>query len=128
MTDAAKERWASGDLYEPYVGRWSRPVARELLGWLNAPTGLAWLEVGCGTGALVGAIAKHCAPKRLVGIDPSAGFLELARRRLAGGTPSCGKSMRRTCPSPRARSIGSSPAWCSISSRISRARWRRSSA
>jgi len=86
MTDAAKERWASGDLYEPYVGRWSRPVARELLGWLGKPTGLAWLDVGCGTGALVGAIAEHCAPKRLVGIDPSAGFLELARRRLADRT------------------------------------------
>ena len=25
--------WAAGEAYEPYVGRWSRPVARELVEW-----------------------------------------------------------------------------------------------
>ncbi len=29
--------WAAGDLYEPYVGRWSRRVAREFLAWLAVP-------------------------------------------------------------------------------------------
>jgi SAM-dependent methyltransferase len=82
MTGSATERWASGDLYEPYVGRWSRLVAREFVTWLDAPAGLAWLDVGCGTGALTEAIAAGCAPERLVGIDPSAGFLDSARRRL----------------------------------------------
>jgi hypothetical protein len=43
---------ASGDVYEPYVGRWSRLVAPEFLAWLDAPSELAWLDVGCGTGAL----------------------------------------------------------------------------
>lgn len=84
MTEAPKERWASGDLYEPYVGRWSRLVAEGLLAWLAAPPGLAWLDVGCGTGALAGTIADRGAPKRLVGIDSSTGFLDRARRRLAG--------------------------------------------
>ena len=83
MTENVKDRWASGDLYEPYVGRWSRLVAREFLAWLNAPAGLDWLDVGCGTGALTEAVAERCAPKRLVGIDPSAGFLDFARRRLS---------------------------------------------
>jgi SAM-dependent methyltransferase len=82
MSEAAKTRWASGDLYEPYVGRWSRLVARELLAWLDARPGLDWLDVGCGTGALTEAVAAANAPKRLVGIDPSSGFLEFARRRL----------------------------------------------
>ena len=31
--------WAAGDLYEPYVGRWSRLVAREFLAWLDVPAG-----------------------------------------------------------------------------------------
>jgi SAM-dependent methyltransferase len=35
----AKERWTSGDLYERYVGRWSRPVAQNFLAWLDAPAG-----------------------------------------------------------------------------------------
>ncbi|HVG82218.1 MAG TPA: class I SAM-dependent methyltransferase [Methylomirabilota bacterium] len=82
MTAKPQERWASGDVYEPYVGRWSRLVAREFLAWLAAPPGLAWLDVGCGTGALAQAVAEAHAPKRLVGIDPSAGFLDFARQRL----------------------------------------------
>ena len=83
MTDSVKVRWASGDAYEPYVGRWSRLVAREFLAWLKAPAGLDWLDVGCGTGALTEAIAQSCAPKRLAGIDPSAAFLDFARQRLS---------------------------------------------
>ncbi len=83
MTENAKDRWASGDLYEPYVGRWSRFVAREFLSWLDAPAWLDWLDVGCGTGALTEAVAARCAPKRLVGIDPSPGFLDFARQRLS---------------------------------------------
>jgi SAM-dependent methyltransferase len=74
--------WASGDLYERYVGRWSRPVAQAFLGWLGAPAGLDWLEVGCGTGVVTETIATGCAPGRLVGVDTSAGFLDFARRRL----------------------------------------------
>lgn len=48
--------WAAGDLYEPYVGRWSRLVAREFLEWLTVPAEVDWVDVGCGTGALTQAI------------------------------------------------------------------------
>ncbi|HEX6102055.1 MAG TPA: methyltransferase domain-containing protein [Alphaproteobacteria bacterium] len=82
MADAPKTRWASGEVYEPYVGRWSRLVAREFLAWLRAPRGLDWLDVGCGTGALAETVANRCAPGRLAGIDRSAGFLDFARQRL----------------------------------------------
>jgi ubiquinone/menaquinone biosynthesis C-methylase UbiE len=82
MVQGASDRWTSGELYEPYVGRWSRLVAKTFLGWLDAPANLDWLDVGCGTGALTQAIAETCAPRRLAGIDPSAGFLDFARRRL----------------------------------------------
>jgi len=81
----AEDRWTSGAPYERYVGRWSRPVAHEFLAWLDAPAGLDWLDTGCGTGALTGTIATDCRPGRLVGIDTSAGFLDLARQRLGPG-------------------------------------------
>lgn len=43
MHESAKENWGSGGPYEQYVGRWSRKVAREFLGWLT-PTYLATLN------------------------------------------------------------------------------------
>ncbi|MFI5373425.1 MAG: class I SAM-dependent methyltransferase [Candidatus Rokuibacteriota bacterium] len=77
------DTWESGDPYEQYVGRWSRRVAPAFLSWLAIPAGRRWLDVGCGTGALSAAILDHCAPSSLTAIEPSAGFLETARRHLA---------------------------------------------
>lgn len=75
-----KDVWASGDIYEPYVGRWSRLVARDFVGWLGVPAGRRWLDAGCGTGALSQTILERAAPQSLMGIDPSEGFLAHARR------------------------------------------------
>lgn len=77
------EVWASGDPYERYVGRWSRLVARDFLAWLDLPAGLAWLDVGCGTGALASAVLADAAPKAVIGLDSSDGFLALARSQIA---------------------------------------------
>jgi len=74
--------WASGDAYEPYVGRWSRLVASEFLAWLAVAPGRQWLDVGCGTGALTQTILAAANPAAVTGIDPSAGFLAFARRRV----------------------------------------------
>lgn len=71
--------WASGDKYEPYVGRWSRLVAVEFLRWLSVPPNSAWLDVGCGTGILSRAILNEAKPARVKGVDRSEGFLEYAR-------------------------------------------------
>ena len=76
------EVWAAGDAYEPYIGRWSRLVARELLAWLGPAAGGSWLDVGCGTGALAATVLATADPAAVVGLDPSAGFLASARSRL----------------------------------------------
>jgi SAM-dependent methyltransferase len=78
--------WAAGDRYEPYVGRWSRLVAREFLPWLGVPPGKEWLDVGCGTGALSQSIFAAAGPARVHGVDPSAGFVEYARAHTPGAT------------------------------------------
>lgn len=82
MEAPRKDVWAAGDLYEPYVGRWSRLVAREFLAWLAVPSGKDWLDVGCGTGALTQAIVDQGAPRSVVGVEPSQGFIEHARARV----------------------------------------------
>jgi SAM-dependent methyltransferase len=78
-----KDLWAAGDRYEPYVGRWSRLVAREFLAWLSLPVQKEWLDVGCGTGALSQVILEAASPRSVKGIDPSAGFIEYARARTS---------------------------------------------
>jgi len=49
------------------------------LEWLDRPAGLGWVDVGCGTGALSGAVLQDAEPRRVVGVEPSAGYLEVAR-------------------------------------------------
>jgi SAM-dependent methyltransferase len=74
-----KDVWAAGDLYEPYVGRWSRLVAQEFLTWLTVPEKNDWLDVGCGTGALTQTILDYKSPQSVTGVDPSAGYIEYAK-------------------------------------------------
>ncbi|HSA81758.1 MAG TPA: methyltransferase domain-containing protein [Geminicoccaceae bacterium] len=79
MSAERRDIWAAGDRYERYVGRWSRLVARDFIAWLDPPPRLRWLDVGCGTAALSAGILAAAEPEALFGVDPSEGFLVLAR-------------------------------------------------
>jgi SAM-dependent methyltransferase len=77
------DRWDGGGDYEAYVGRWSRRVAEGFVAALDAPEGAAWLDVGCGTGALTATIAAHAAPASVAAIDRSPEFVAHASAQLA---------------------------------------------
>jgi SAM-dependent methyltransferase len=98
--DAAKDRWASGKLYEPYVGRWSRRVADVFLPWTRAPKRAAWLDVGCGTGALIERILAICSPRSVKGLDPSEGFLGLAGENIDDPRAAFALGDARKIPAP----------------------------
>lgn len=83
-----KDVWGSGDLYEPYVGRWSRLVARTFLEWLDMPGGSDWLDVGCGTGALTQTIIDRMSPRLLKSIDRSPEYVEYAKAHVTGSPKS----------------------------------------
>jgi SAM-dependent methyltransferase len=76
------DTWEAGHRYEPYVGRWSRLVARRFLQWLAPAAHLDWLDVGCGTGAVTDVILRDVEPRSVTGIDASAGFVEHAAATL----------------------------------------------
>jgi len=77
------DTWASGASYEPYVGRWSRVVAREFLRWLAIDPGSRWLDVGCGTGALSQTILETADPAAVDGFDQAAGYVAFAREQVS---------------------------------------------
>jgi len=86
MTETSRhDAWSAGESYDRYMGRWSRRIAPVFLDWLDQPQGLDWLEVGCGTGALSAAILDRCAPRSLVSIDASEGFVARARQNVPDG-------------------------------------------
>jgi SAM-dependent methyltransferase len=77
------EVWVVGAAYEAYVGRWSRRVAEVLVPWADVEPGRRWLDVGCVTGALTGAVLSLAGLDRCVGVDRSEAFLALAHERIA---------------------------------------------
>jgi SAM-dependent methyltransferase len=78
----AHDRWDSGDSYERYIGRWSRRVALDFVTWLGCPPGRAWLDVGCGTGALSAAVLARAQPSVLYAVEPSGDFRKTAQANL----------------------------------------------
>lgn len=83
MNVHSRHIWGNADAYEAYMGRWSRPMAEAALRWLQPAPGLDWLDVGCGTGAVTGAIIDQAEPHAVTGIDPSAPFLVTARDQIS---------------------------------------------
>ena len=95
MSTTQHDVWASGDAYEPFVGRWSRRAAREFIAW--------WLDVGCGTGALTQTILTTAAPMRGARRRSFGGIRRLCTR-LGGAARSCPlPHLQRPCRSTPAR-------------------------
>jgi ubiquinone/menaquinone biosynthesis C-methylase UbiE len=80
---APVDLWSAGENYEPFIGRWSRLVAREFLPWLGVAAGTRWVDVGSGTGALTETILELCDPASVVAVEPATGFLGYARSRIS---------------------------------------------
>jgi SAM-dependent methyltransferase len=71
--------WSAGDAYEPYVGRWSRLVARDFVTWLGLPAGGRFLDVGSGTGALTSTLVSMLPGSEVTGLDPSPQYVGYAK-------------------------------------------------
>ena len=70
------------EAYEQILGRWSRQLAPLFVDFVDVMEGVTVLDVGCGTGSLSATLAVTGASK-IVGIDPSRGFIEYARTQIS---------------------------------------------
>jgi ubiquinone/menaquinone biosynthesis C-methylase UbiE len=78
---SAPELFTDGEAYERRMGRWSTIVGKSFLDWLALPTGLSWLDAGCGTGAFTEVIMAEASPAAVTGIDPSTEQIAYAKTR-----------------------------------------------
>ncbi len=81
--DIEDDSQSDGESYEPRTGRWSRLIAPQFIDWLDVPAGARWLDVGCGTGALIQAILESQRPSEIIGVDPHSSFIAYARRQIS---------------------------------------------
>jgi SAM-dependent methyltransferase len=70
-----------GAAYERGMGGWTQLAGQIFLDWLAMPTGLRWIDIGCGNGAFTELVIGRCVPSEIQGIDPSDGQLAFARTR-----------------------------------------------
>jgi ubiquinone/menaquinone biosynthesis C-methylase UbiE len=72
------------EAYDRFVGRYSPALARAMCEAAQVRAGQRALDVGCGSGALVAALADLLGAENVAGIDPSEPFVEATRARVPG--------------------------------------------
>ena len=72
------------DVYDRFVGRYSPGLARAMCKAAAVRPGQRALDVGCGPGALVTALAVILGAENVAGVDPSEPFVEAARAKVPG--------------------------------------------
>ena len=92
--------FAESEAYERFMGRWSRRLAPLFVRFAEVGPGQDVLDVGSGTGVLASAVAEAVPSARIVGIDPSAAYVEYAEAH-ADGRPGPLRRWRRTGSSTR---------------------------
>lgn len=96
-------RFEDGAGYERAMGAWSRLAGEIFLDWLARPSGLRWIDIGCGNGAFTELLVQRCAPEEVAAIDPSEFQLAFARKRPAARLAAFQQGDAMTLPYPASR-------------------------
>jgi SAM-dependent methyltransferase len=76
--------FVGADAYQQFMGRFADPLAVRFADFAGVTGGATALDVGCGTGALTTVLVDRLGAAEVSAVDPSASFVEAARRRLPG--------------------------------------------
>lgn len=76
------EMFSNASSYDRFMGRWSAKLAPLFAKFARIRDGDRVLDVGCGTGSLIQAVANLHGQSEVVGIDPTPGFIAYARQRF----------------------------------------------
>jgi ubiquinone/menaquinone biosynthesis C-methylase UbiE len=77
------EKFSNAEGYESQLGPWSSALAPRFIDFAGVQDGDHVLDVGSGTGSLALALVASKFCSEVVGIDPSAPYVEFARRRTS---------------------------------------------
>jgi ubiquinone/menaquinone biosynthesis C-methylase UbiE len=75
--------FTDGAAYDRLMAPWSRAVGKQFVDWLELPTGLRWLDVGCGTGAFTELLLAEANPLHVSAVDPAEDQIAYARTKPA---------------------------------------------
>jgi SAM-dependent methyltransferase len=75
---------ASAEAYDRFVGRYGAQLADALIEFAGVAPGMRALDVGCGPGALTGALVQRLGAESVRAADPSEPFVEACRKRFPG--------------------------------------------
>jgi SAM-dependent methyltransferase len=82
--EGAKLFQASGEAYDLYMGRYSRPLAVVLADAAEVVHGQTALDVGCGPGALTAELVDRLGAESVSAFDPSGPFVAACAARYPG--------------------------------------------
>jgi len=92
MVDGARSFLASGQAYDLFMGRYSRPLAAEFADSAGVVAGGSALDVGCGPGALTAVLVERLGPDSVTAIDPSPPFVAECAARHPGISVTTGQA------------------------------------
>jgi len=82
VTEGANaDMFSESQAYDRFMGRWSRELAPHFVEFAGIGQHGAVLDVGSGTGELSLAVLATAEPAQVIGIDPSATYVDYARSR-----------------------------------------------
>jgi SAM-dependent methyltransferase len=74
----------AAEAYGRFMGRWSEPLAGELVRSLDLRPGQRVLDVGCGPGALTARLVEALGVEAVSAVEPSSPFVAAVRARFPG--------------------------------------------